>query len=344
MAIRDVPLYLVHVTPASVWPSIQKDGYLRTSPFSTHQFPGVYTTLVTKNTRDQIDLFEDDDVPSVRLILSLDVLNHIPFHFNPTDHNGFLTANTAFPWNFTQAIQSLVPLNAIYKKKCKRLVGTNELVLHRKVSTKFIVQTMTRGNTLPSKVFGSFTHDGENAKVTNYTFYFDKLKYTGIRCPIVTGSLTKPQLKGWSPLQWYKSLAAIVIGRTATKKKSLKELERAMIAEILRFPKPLFLRLFKVVQDRLCSVTETYLKYDLSKDFPPIHALDLLDRHQATTNITVNLPHSKTDTVTILKGKFYYTYPDSKRPLVGWHGSYDPPKDMDGNIFLPNVIASGRTR
>lgn len=224
-------------------------------------------------------------------------------------------------------------LNSIYKKKCKRLVGTNEVVLHAKVARKFI-QTLSRGDPLPTKAYGVYKYDTKDVRYSNYMFYFDMLKYTGIHCPIIRGAFPKPKLQTWSPLNWYKSLAAIVVGSKHLKKKSLENIEKLMIQHLGRVPTDARPRFTEIIQKRLESITQKYLEYDLTKNFTPISPLQLLDRHKAPRDVKAVLPHTKTTRV-IPKGKFYYTYPGSDTPLIGFHGSYDPPTDMDGHIFLP---------
>ena len=70
---------------------------------------------------------------------------------------------------------------------------------------------------------------------------------------------------------------------------------------------------------------------------------DIPKKYMATHDFDAN--YGKL-TITIEKGKFFYAKDplDATVPLVpmiGWRGSYDPPKNMDGDSAIEDSIVNG---
>ena len=65
---------------------------------------------------------------------------------------------------------------------------------------------------------------------------------------------------------------------------------------------------------------------------------DIPKKYKATENLTKTYHDQQ---ITIKKNRFFYAI-DPRKPMIGWHGSYDPPIDMDGNSAIDEDIVNGK--
>lgn len=122
-------LYLVHVVPnEEILHKIKSYGALKRNGKFDDQFPGVYFTLVTKQTLGIVRLF----FPAKFILLfSRKLLQQKNYHFNYFDFNGIITKKTLFPWNMKNLQQTFL---------LDKTNHGNEVVFHDDVSLDYLCQ------------------------------------------------------------------------------------------------------------------------------------------------------------------------------------------------------------
>ncbi len=195
----DAVLYLVHST------NVDPKTISRLEPPScehatTHQFPGVFFTLITKHNRGTESIYPGKHV----LVFSASLLLQHNFHINIQDHNGFLSEhNTFYPWQLNQAVKAL----------SKSTTHTNEVVFHDAVDVAYMCRAIERPRNSDPNFLQYIMNGGVNAILPNkrlvgtrhpdmskIPFYAHAMEhlYTGI-----------PLGNGWRPssMAWYRKMA-----------------------------------------------------------------------------------------------------------------------------------------
>jgi hypothetical protein len=164
--------YLVHSTNKD--PSKMKYLQIKNKEL-THQYPGIYLSLITKQNYRNINIFPG----KYKIIFSRKLLLQNNYHINLEDSNGNITKdNTYFPNQ----------INDIYKK----IGDLNEIIFHNNINMKYCCEIITKPSMNDMNEYMKYVDNNynlpnnimENLMKPNMKFlpnyiYANELNYTG---------------------------------------------------------------------------------------------------------------------------------------------------------------------
>lgn len=162
--------YLIHRT------NYYNDSWTELKPSKIenyeHQFPGVYLSIITKNTIETIKYN-----CKYILIFSIKLLKQKNFHINIKDYNGFINENnTYFYWDLNKALEIINDTNA----------DLNEIIFHDSISMKYLSMIIysKNDNYIPETLLlpKNILKTDEKADKSKLPFYCYPLEqnYTGV--------------------------------------------------------------------------------------------------------------------------------------------------------------------